>query len=186
MNNLEYLEELQLVFEGNQKAEDPRDGLVLFGPYEKLEPFKVIAGVIGRNEGIERYSSFVQELSSPIFSKKKIYGKVKDDYIQRPNFPGFEAVFGVKWPHEPQVQVKISQKEIDSNLTNTKKSKRTSDIVDVYLSKLFQYKEEEDVTPNIWFIIVPKSVFLKCRPNSWGQELSSATQKYLDMHKDGQ
>ena len=51
-NRLYYLEEPKLKFAFNQSAEDSRDGLTLFGPYEKNSG-TIRAGVIGTEKGLE-------------------------------------------------------------------------------------------------------------------------------------
>jgi len=52
-NNLIYLDEPNLVFGNSQATEDPRDGLTLFGPFEKVSKDTIQAGVIGTLDGIK-------------------------------------------------------------------------------------------------------------------------------------
>ena len=68
-NRLYYLEEPKLKFAFNQSAEDSRDGLTLFGPYEKNSG-TIRAGVIGTEKGLEYYRSFVHQINKPIFKER--------------------------------------------------------------------------------------------------------------------
>lgn len=52
------MEEPKLKFAFNQSAEDSRDGLTLFGPYEKNSS-TIRVGVICTEKGLEYYRSFV-------------------------------------------------------------------------------------------------------------------------------
>ena len=72
MKNLKYFEEPKLTFGKGQTAEDPRDGLMLFGASEEFSKNSVKAGVVGTTEGIKLYREFVKTLQSPIISSKKI------------------------------------------------------------------------------------------------------------------
>lgn len=181
---LNHIDEPKLRFDHNQIAEDPRDGLVLFGPNEPLAPYSVRAGVIGTKDAIETYQKFVERINKPFFSKKTVYGKIKDDDVQRPNFPGFEAVFNIKWDCNPVASIEIGLEQIKVILSESNKKKRTSDIVDYFLEKILGY--DEDYGVNLWFILTPKIIYLKCRPSSWGSELKKGTKEFLELSSMGQ
>lgn len=183
---LEYYPEPKLTFGYNQKTADPRDGLILFGPYEPLFPFKVKAGVIATDEGLSAYKEFVTRINKPIFSTKTIYGKLKDDEIARPSFPGFEAVFGVKWSPNPEIHKPVLQNIIDKNLLEKQKKKRTQALVELYLEKIVRATNNEDAQVNIWFIVIPRSLYFKCKPGSAGKDLSAGTKQFLQRTKQGQ
>lgn len=183
---LEYYPEPKLAFGFNQKTTDPRDGLALFGPYEPLAPFKVKAGIIGTDEGLSAYKEFVERINKPIFSTKTIYGKLKNDEVGRPSFPGFESVFNIKWPVNPEIHKSIPQNIIEGNLLEKNKKKRTQTLVDLYLDRIIRATNEEDAQVNIWFIIIPRNVYFRCKPGSAGKDLSSGTKKFLISSQQGQ
>ncbi len=54
------LEEPTLLFDHNQAMEDPRDGLTLFGTFDKAQVYGIRAGVIGTRDGIRRYKDWVR------------------------------------------------------------------------------------------------------------------------------
>ncbi|MDF7819857.1 hypothetical protein P1X15_19705 [Runella sp. MFBS21] len=179
-------EEPKLIFGYNQSTEDPRDGLVLFGPYQRDDSSRVKAGVIGTEMGLVLYKSFVKRLNQPIFSTKTVYGNLKSDEEARPSFPGFESVFGIKWPSEPELFLPVNKVEIDTKLLEKSKKIRASNIVDLFLSKIVRANNEEDNSVNLWVIIIPNSVWKNCRPESAGREISKGTQNFLDLTKGGQ
>ena len=88
MNELIHIDEPRLLFGFNQKLEDPRDGLTIFGPLEKLRPYGIISGVVSTKSGLEKFKTFLREIQKPIFNK---------DNISRPFFPGFNSVFKMEW-----------------------------------------------------------------------------------------
>jgi hypothetical protein len=185
-SDLEYIIEPELTFGFGQKTADPRDGLILFGPYEKFESYQVKAGVIGTKAGIEEYSRFVETLGKPTYSYKTVYGKVKSNEIQRPSFPGFETVFGIKWPVNPELTVEINENELKGKIQISTKKQRTSELVDLYLEKIISATQKEDVNVNLWFIIVPRELYIACKPKAWGRDLSKGTEAFINKSKAGQ
>jgi hypothetical protein len=183
---LQYYPEPRLTFGFNQKTTDPRDGLILFGPHEPLSPFKVKAGVVSTDDGLTAYKEFVEKINKPIFSTKTIYGKLKDDEVARPSYPGFEAVFDIKWSPIPDIYKPLTQTFIDGFLQEKQKKKRTQSLVDLYLERIVHATNNEDAQVNIWFIVIPRNVYFKCKPGSAGKDLSSGTKKFLMSTQRGQ
>jgi hypothetical protein len=183
---LQYYPEPKLTFGFNQKTTDPRDGLILFGPHEPLSPFKVKAGVVATDEGLTAYKEFVEKINKPIFSTKTIYGKLKEDEVARPSYPGFEAVFDIKWSPIPEIYKPLTQSFIDGFLQEKQKKKRTQSLVDLYLERIVHATNNEDAQVNIWFIVIPRNVYFKCKPGSAGKDLSSGTKKFLLSTQKGQ
>lgn len=183
---LKYYPEPKLTFGYDQKTADPRDGLILFGPHEPLAPFKVKAGVVGTDEGLTAYKEFVERINKPIFSTKTIYGKLKDDEVGRPSFPGFEAVFGVKWSPIPEIHKPLLPHIIEGNLEEKNKKKRTQSLVDLYLERIVRATNDDDAQVNIWFIVIPRNLYFRCKPGSAGKDLGAGTKKFLMSAQQGQ
>lgn len=183
---LQYYPEPKLTFGFNQKTTDPRDGLILFGPHEPLSPFKVKAGIVATEDGLTAYKQFVEKINKPIFSTKTIYGKLKNDEVARPSFPGFEAVFGIKWSPIPEIYKPLTQSFIDGFLQEKQKKKRTQSLVDLYLERIVHATNNEDAQVNIWFIVIPRNLYFRCKPGSAGKDLSSGTKKFLVSSQKGQ
>lgn len=177
------------MFGDNQTTIDPRDGLILFGPYKKLLNSNIRAGVIGTKKGIKLYKKFINILSQPLISAKWNYqSKSKEsDELQRPSFPGFESVFGVNWTPEPEIEIEVNSIDIHRILKTVKnKKKRTSDLADLYISKILDSKNKDDSSIDIWFVIVPKEIYIECRPMSKGRDISDATMQVLRERQEGQ
>jgi hypothetical protein len=174
-NNLIYFDEPKLAFGYDQTSEDPRDGLTLFGPYEKPVSHSVQAGVIGTQKGVDDYAQFVKRLEKPIISNN----------VQRPSYLGFESVFGIKWPSKPVIERVIDENVLNELLSISNLQERTYRIVNLFLDDIKRVKSEEDANINIWFIVIPKAVWFKCRPHSPSTKISSSTrEEVLAFQKD--
>jgi len=124
------------------------------------------------------YKEFVERINKPIFSTKTIYGKLKSDEIGRPSFPGFESVFNVKWTPIPEIHKPLLQNIIDGNLEEKNKKKRTQALVDLYLERIVRATNDDDAQVNIWFIVIPRNLYFRCKPGSAGKDLSAGTKKF--------
>ena len=165
--SLIYLDEPNLVFGHSQATEDPRDGLTLFGPYEQVPKSTIQAGVIGTLDGVNLYKQFVSRIQKPLLSKK----------VQRPSFPGFEAVFGVAWPENPNLTRVIDEDALSSLLSIRNLNKRTFKVVSLFVNAIKAAQEREEANIDIWYVVVPKKVWLRCRPKSYNKML---TKKQLE------
>ncbi|MAO50305.1 MAG: hypothetical protein CML16_05440 [Pusillimonas sp.] len=186
IKNLEYYQEPTLTFGSNQTAEDPRDGLMLFGPNEKFSYTSLKAGVVGTSEGLELYKSFVGKIQSPIISSKTMYGNEIEIEAQRPSFVGFEAIYGIEWSTSPVLSKYLQEEEINKILGEKNKKKRTRALVDFYAQKIIESKQKDDKRVDIWFVIVPRSVYIKCRFGSKGEELSKKMDEKITLLNEGQ
>jgi hypothetical protein len=175
-NNLIYFDEPKLAFGHDQTSEDPRDGLTLFGPYEKPLSYSVQAGVVGTQKGFDDYTEFVKRLGKPVISNN----------VQRPSFLGFEAIFGIKWPSKPVMESIIAENSLDELLLINNLQERTYKVVNLFLEEIKKVKNEEEADINIWFIVIPKSVWLKCRPRSSSTKISSSTRDDVLAFQEGQ
>jgi len=185
-NEIIFLQEPVLTFGYNQTTIDPRDGLALFGPNQPITPYSIRAGVIGTDTGIADYSGFVERMNKPILSTQTKYKITKSLERKRPSFPGFEAAFNVRWPVKPEGKIEIDLTEIQNCLKNPNKIIRTNNLVDIFLSKIMDFKNKEDEKLDIWFIVIPIQIYNACKPGSWGKDIGKGTQKYAEMTKGGQ
>ncbi len=181
-----FIDEPRLVFGYDQKTIDPHDGLVLFGPHKPLHPYSLRVGVIGAVEGIQGYSQFVTRMNGPIFSTGKKYGKIQSKERKRPSFPGFEAVFNVKWPSNPEAVIELDKIKIQKCLSNKSKIIRTNELVDLFLNEIVDFHKKEDKKLDVWFIIIPTTIYNSCKPGSWGKDLGKGTQQYAERRDAGQ
>jgi hypothetical protein len=153
-----HIKEPELMFGFNEKIEDPRDGLALFGPYERGRPHGISWGVIGVEESILRLKRWIERIQKPISNKQ--------ESIARVPFPGFEAVFGIPWDVKPIIEYKVSKEELAMNYLLSDRHQRVYKTVEIYYKKIEQALRNEDALPDIWFIVIPEDVYKYCRPES--------------------
>lgn len=157
MNELIKIEEPKILFGFNQKLEDPRDGLTLFGPLENLKPYGIISGVVSTNDGLEKFKKFLKEIEKPVYNK---------DTISRPFFPGFNAVFKMEWSPEKIYHLPINESELGNCLYNEEVHARTFNTVSLFANKIIDAKKDEHPDINLWFVIIPDIVYEACHPQS--------------------
>lgn len=156
-----HVPEPELAFGFGQRAEHPKDGLMLFGPpASNQNPSRMDVGVIGTSEGIRRYEHWVKTLGSTIAAPDK--GKADNKTM----WPGFHAVFGVEWPSKPFSNCVVDGKELSRRIRIENRHEAIFNAVDVYSQALRRYLREEDAKPQIWFAVVPEEVFRYGRPKS--------------------
>ena len=158
MMNLDFIEEPTIDFGYGQSLEDPRDGLTLFGPLDKGKPYGIRAGVIGTDDGIQRFQNWVRKLNFPI--------RTSTGATHHPDFPGFETVFGIPWSETPTVTIPVAKTELDQILRIGDGHIRTFRAVDMYVNHIIEATRDEDTSVDIWFIVIPEEVHRYCRPNS--------------------
>lgn len=158
MMNLCYLTEPTLDFGFNQSLEDPRDGLSLFGPLDAGKPYGISAGVVGTPAGIQRFCNWVKDLNQPI--------RTESVDLAHPDFPGFETVFGIPWSDRPTVTKKISEKRLEQILRLDDGHIRVFRAVGLYEEQIMEVARDEDVSVDIWFVVIPEDVYKLGRPKS--------------------
>jgi len=156
---LKYIDEPLLTFNSNQKAIDPRDGLMLFGPFDqmKIRGIKNI-GVIGTKHLRSKMILYLKKIHSPVFNL--------DSNIARPNFPGLEPIFGISVNFNNIVQIDIKPDDIDKYLKYTDSHQRVHNWVNLYVNPLVAYTEKEEMPVDVWFVVIPESIYQFGRPNS--------------------
>lgn len=160
MRSLVRIPEPRLEFAFGQQLEDPRDGLTMFGPYDRGQggAYGIRAGVIGTKTGIGRFKKWVESIQQAV--------GLKDAARFRPPFPGFEAVFQIAWNVEPTLEIVIDPHELDRLIRVDDKYKRIFGTVDHFASKLIDAKLTEEAKPDLWFVVIPDEVHTLCRPES--------------------
>ncbi|SNS73503.1 hypothetical protein SAMN05421640_1040 [Ekhidna lutea] len=151
------IKEPQILFGFNQKIEDPRDGLTLFGPIENNIPYGIMNGVVGTKESLAKFQSFIESLQKPISNANT---------VTRPFFPGFEAVFRSKWNSKKVIFKEVTNEEIGKHLYNEDTHTRTYELVTLFTEKIIEAVENEDAKADVWFVIIPDQIYSYCRPNS--------------------
>jgi hypothetical protein len=156
---LKYINEPLLTFGSGQNAVDPRDGLMLFGPFDqkKIKGAKNI-GVIGPQKLREKMIDYLKKIHSPMINS--------DKSIARPNFPGLETVFGISVNFDNIIQIDVKESNISKYLKYTDSHQRVHNWVNLYVNPLIEYTEKEEMPADVWFIVIPEEIYKFGRPNS--------------------
>lgn len=156
---LKYINEPLLTFGNGQNAIDPRDGLMLFGPFDqkKVKGIKNI-GIIGPQKLRTKMLDYLHKIHSPIINS--------EISIARPNFPGIETVFGISVNFDNIIQIDVNENDIDEYLKYTDSHQRVHNWVNLYVNPLIEYTEKEEIPADVWFIIIPEEIYKFGRPNS--------------------
>jgi len=160
-----FLDEPPLTFGNHQEADDPRDGLALFGPCEQRKglPDHV---AIGTSAGLERWMAWVAALNTPAYCV--------DIARQRPwpPYPGFDVAFGDSWPI-PVKSYDIDALELEQVANKADRYERAYAVANLYLSPMDQI-QRLDSKPALAICIVPDTVYQNCRPQSYVAEPSDS------------
>jgi hypothetical protein len=155
-----HIREPRLEFAFDQQLEDARDGLTMFGPYDRGQGgvYGIRAGVIGTKQGVKRFGKWVNSIQRPV--------GLQDATRFRPPFPGFEAAFQIAWNPKPALAITIDADQLDRLIRVDDKYKRIYGTVDYFASKLVEAKITEEEKPDLWFVVIPDEVHKLCRPES--------------------
>lgn len=158
-NRLEFLNEPELIFGFNQSATHPKDGLTLYGP-RKIGAGALRIGVIGTPEGHRRYTLWVKQISQPIAAKKA-------DDPNHTAYPGFEAIYGIRWPSLPVAQLTVDVDQLSHAMHVEDRHQAIHSAVGLYANTIEKFTRNESETGiDLWLVVVPEFVYLLGRPRS--------------------
>lgn len=159
MPKLKHIREPFLLFNYNQKVIDPRDGLSIFGPFNKNKINNFSIGIIGTPNGLKRMKNWINIFMKPIFPIKKD--------VAKPLYPGFESIFGVSINDNSTIEIEVDEKKLKKYYRYSDKHVRVASMVDLYVDSLVDYKHDDDRPPiNLWFVVIPDDVYLYGRIKS--------------------
>lgn len=157
------LEEPLLEFGHGQHLPDPRNGLALFGPYDRdrpSQPGNVSYGVIGTPEGVTRFQRFAKTLVGPIVPDPEQYSQ----RIWRP-YPGFDAAFGASWPTRAAWTYEVDSAKLKTLAFVGDAYRRAYEACGLYLRAL-DIARQKDEHFSLFFCVIPEVVYRNCRPHS--------------------
>lgn len=154
------LKEPKLCFGYDQQTEFTKDGLTLFGPLDSDQnPPPMRVGVIASQLGLKLYKNWVKSINGYLPPQNT----TREHHV---GFPGFEAVFGVRWPENPASQIIISNQEILDTIHIQDTHQAIYKTVSLYEGKIRAHRQEEEQSVDLWFIVIPEEVYKFGRPNS--------------------
>lgn len=158
IDTFHFLGEPLLEFGHGQTAEDPHDGLALFGPAESRSqlPDNI---VIGTEQGIKLWNEWCVALNSS--------AACIDSGRHRawPPFPGFDVAFGAMWPN-PIRSFPIDSERLSKASRKADKFDRAFSVANLYIDTLDRLAKL-DARPALAICVVPDEVYENCRPNSF-------------------
>lgn len=154
-----FISEPQLSFGFNQKTQDPRDGLMLYGPYDR-ERIKgqINIGIIGCEKQRSYIKEYLLKIHAPIINNKKD--------IARPFFPGLESLFGIHINFENIVEIDISENEVNRFLHYADGHQRVYNLSNLFADELIKYTKEEERPVTVWFVVIQDDIYKFGRPKS--------------------
>lgn len=157
-DSFHFLGEPLLEFGGGQTAEDPHDGLALFGPAEQRTQMPDYL-VFGTVRGIELWKGWSAALNAPAACVDAAKHRAW------PPYPGYEVAFGAKWP-QPLKAFSIASDELSEASRKTDKHERAYTVANLYLAQLDRIAKL-DGRPVLAICVVPDEVYENCRPKSF-------------------
>lgn len=167
----EHIEEPRLEFGFQQKTDHPKDGLYLYGPRVPVpgsSPLRV--GVIGTKDGLEFFRTWAAELMAPIPIPPP-GPRDKTDRLHLSPFPGLREAVGLILDARSLKEAEIEAKELDQATRVVNHHEAVAAAVDVYISKIKRHIEREESVIDVWILVLPETVFERCRRNSRRQGL---------------
>lgn len=152
-----YLGEPLLQFGLGQTAEDPHDGLALFGPAEQRQAIADHVAV-GSGEGIDLWKDWCEALN--------MSAACVDPSRHRawPPYPGFDVAFGAKWPN-PLRGYSVDARHLSEASRRADRFDRAFSVANLYMEQLGRLSKL-DARPALVVCVVPDEVYENCRPKS--------------------
>ncbi len=161
---IEYIDEPELVFQYEQTTDHPKDGLFLYGPHKMNSRSKEISiGVLGTNDGLNIFRNWAIKLGGfiPVPPPTK---KEKDNRLHLSNFPGIEETFGLIVSPADFVERKVDYNQLDIATKILNQYEAVRKAVDIYVSEIEWYVNNEEKTVDVWVFVLPEFIFERCKP----------------------
>lgn len=155
----EHIVEPQLLFALNQSCEHPKDGLFLFGPYDRSNCQGAIRyGAIGTSAGLPRLHSWIDQVRGSIAPRSSAAHLM--------TWPGFFGAFGTDLPAKPQVQILVQSDEVSKAIRRADRHQAIHETVSIFESRIRAHLKNEEERPDLWFVVIPEEVYTLGRPES--------------------
>lgn len=159
MSDLFHIEEPTLTFGYGQKLQDPRDGLMLFGPFSRNRiGGQVNVGIIGPTRQRQYLKDYLDRIQRPLFPEAPDKA--------RPYFPGLQAAFDIFVNFDNLVEIDVSCEDIGKYLKYTDGHQRVHNLTNLYAAPLEKYANQEEMPVTAWFVVIPDSIYTYGRPKS--------------------
>lgn len=156
-----FFDEPEIRFGYDQQTAHPKDGLILFGPYNNpLAGSTLRLGVIATEAGADRYERWAKRISGRIAP-----GKENDP--SHTIFPGFETVFQARWPDQPIASLRVDEEELRTAIMQTDRHQAIYHAVSLYAEPIARHsREQSEITVDVWMVVIPEYIYRLGRPKS--------------------
>lgn len=155
-----HIPEPKLAFGYGQEMEHPKDGLFLFGPTSDIaKPAEMRFGVIGPKSCIASFNEWTKRIRSFIPS-------ADTDVAHHASWPGFEAVFGTKWPERGLVEIEIDGAQLAEAIRIENRHEAIFKAVSLFEDQILRHLRQSEVHPTLWFVVIPDEIHRYGRPKS--------------------
>jgi hypothetical protein len=157
---VDLLEEPLLQFGDGGTSSDPKEGILLHGPYAVSErgrhPSELSVGIIGADTAIQNVSSWLRRSRDPIAAKE-------EDPLLHPAFPGFskQSSFQSEVIEHEDWRARLSSHEIDKIVGQTDARARFDYAVNLVVEKI-HYLADRDAPPRVILVALPKEIIDRC------------------------
>ena len=159
-----HIPEPKLIFAGGHSWEDPKTGILQFGPasFDHGPRTTIRVGVIGTADTIQMLRAWIERARLPVQAglnrKKKPY-----DPILFPAFPGFNdgPPYHCELDLSDRLRVTLTDREVAAKLDSDNFSLRVRDMVELIADRLCALAERHP-PPDVVIIAMPKSVESRC------------------------
>jgi hypothetical protein len=151
--------EPQVVVGCKQTTDYPKKGLLQFGPVAfDRNPTIIRVGLVGTPEGIDLFRRWSTQFNtfrrSPAHERNSI------------PFPGFEAVFGAKWPKRPIRTIVLSRTDVINSILLRDRHQAVYKTSGLFVDAIGRTLKGDDVNVDIWYVVIPDEVYVYGRPES--------------------
>ena len=158
--NLHHIDEPLLGFRFKQELEHPKDGLFLFGPLEDCaNPSEMRIGIIGTSTGLSCFHEWADSI-------RRYIPPEDAESAHHASWPGFEAVFGTRWPEKPLVELTVSELEVSKILRIANRHEAIYKTVELFADPIIRHLRQDEAPPAMWFVVIPEDVHKYGRPKS--------------------
>jgi hypothetical protein len=161
-----HLREPNLEFGLRQVTAHPKDGLFLYGPYNKpKKPKEVRLGVVGTKDGIRYFRDWAAQIKKRVEVPPPKKGE-KKDRLHLANFPGIEEAFSITFNENEIVACVLDYKSIDSASLILNHHEAVSKVAKLYVDRIRRHVANEEGAVDLWILVVPEIIYGRCTPEA--------------------
>jgi hypothetical protein len=154
------LPEPLLGFGFGQQMEHPKDGLFLFGPLaDNSNPAEMRIGIVGTEAGIDCFREWAKRIRGHIPSANAAAA-------HHASWPGFQAVFGTKWPETALVELIVDEAKLAKAIRIENRHEAIYDSVSLFEEPIRKNLRQNEAPPTVWFVVIPEEIHRYGRPKS--------------------